>query len=184
MYHYLGSFQLYENSRVIRQFGYRCQSYIDNVCFDCLIELVSLPELLPSQSTEVQISFISIKLIAPLINIGCVLQICEGSKPVGVLSISHDPWARVEDWIAEGEIRKAVVDRIGWTTAGILMEGNIKTVLTSKDMGLQEWQEINRVLKSGEMLRVLIDKIDKVDRVIRVSFVDRVSSPNSAYNTL
>jgi hypothetical protein len=123
-------------SRVIRQLGYRCQSYVDRIRYDCLIELVDLSELPPGKSAKVQISFISIKLVAPLINIGHVIQIHEGSKPVGEVSISHDPWANVEAWIAEGEIRKAVVQRIGWTSAGILMEGDIETILTSKDMGL------------------------------------------------
>jgi hypothetical protein len=174
MYHYLGNFQLYENSRVIRQFGYRCQCYVDNVRFHCLIELVDLSELLPGKSAKVQISFRSIKLVAPLIKIGCDYQICEGSKPIGEVSISHDPWVKVEDWIAEGETRKAVVKRIGWTAAEILMEGNVVTVLTSQDMGLQEWKEIGHVLKSGEILRVRIEKIDKIDRTIKVSFVDRL----------
>jgi hypothetical protein len=173
MYHYLGSFQLHDNSRVIRQFGYRCQSYIDNIRSDCLIELVNLSELLPNRSAKVQISFVSIKLVAPLINIGCVYQICEGSKPVGEVTISQDPWANFEKWIAEGEIRKAVVKSIAWTTAEIFMEGSISTVLTSQDMGLQEWKEIGQVLKTGEIIRIHIDKIDVIGRQIQISFVDR-----------
>ena len=175
MYHYLGDFQLHENSRVIRQFGYRCQCHIDNISSDCLIELVDLSELLPGKSAKVQISFLSIKLVAPFIKIGCNYQICEGSKPVGEVSILHNPWVKVEDWIAEGEIRKAVIKRIWWTTAEILMEGDIATVLTSKDMGLQEWKEISQVLKSGELVRVHIEKIDKIDRTIKVSFVERAA---------
>jgi ribosomal protein S1 len=98
----------------------------------------------------------------------------KGSKPVGEISISHDPWAKVEEWIAEGEIRQAVVQRIGWTAAGILMESDVETVLTSKDMGLQEWKEIGQVLKSGELVRVRIEEIDKIARTIKVSFIDRV----------
>lgn len=173
MYHYLGSFQLYENSRVIRRFGYRCQSCIDNVSYDCKVDLVDRSELTPNNSTKIQLSFLAIQLVAPLINIGNVYQMNEGSRPIGEVAILHDPWAKVEDWISEGEIRKAVVERIGWTTAEILMEGDIATVLTSKDMGLQEWKEISQILKNGEIIRVRIEKIDKIDRTIKVSFVER-----------
>jgi hypothetical protein len=79
MYHYLENLQLYENSRLIRRFGYRCQSYVNNIYYDCLIELTDLSELLPSQSAKVQISFISIKLVAPLINrpLAKVRKICK-----------------------------------------------------------------------------------------------------------
>jgi predicted HNH restriction endonuclease len=138
MYHYLGSFQLYENSRVIRRFGYRCQSCIDNIRYDCKIELIEQSELLPNSSTKIQISFLLIQLVVLLVKTGNVYQLNEGSKPIGEVTILQDPWAKVEEWITEGEIRKAVVERIWWTTAEILMEGDIATVLTSKDMGLQE----------------------------------------------
>ena len=176
MYHYLGDFQLYENSRIIRQFGYRCQSCFDNnTRSDCLIELVDQLELLPGNSAKIQVSFLAINLVAPLINVGDTCKMYEGSRPVGEVYISHDPWAKVEEWIAKGEIRNAVVGSIGWTSAGILMEGDIRTFLTSQDMGLQEWKEIGQVLKSRELVRVRIEKIDKKDRIVEVSFVDRVA---------
>jgi hypothetical protein len=117
MYHYLGSFQLYETSRSINSYRNRCPCKIDNAYYDSIIEIINQSELAPSKSVEVQISFLSIDLIAPLIKVGGVYQVCEGSRPIGDVLILHDPWDKFEQWITEGEIRKALVGQIDWTTA-------------------------------------------------------------------
>jgi transcriptional accessory protein Tex/SPT6 len=44
----------------------------------------------------------------------------------------------------------------------------------SQDMGLQAWAEISQVLKSGEIIKVRIERIDKIARQIKVSFVAKI----------
>jgi hypothetical protein len=174
MYHYLGNFQLYETSTT-KHSEYRCPCKIDGAYFDCQIKMVNRLELCPGESVEVQICFLSIDLVAPCIKVDNVYQLYEGSQPIGEMLITQDPWYRVETWVSEGEIRKAIIDDIGWTRAKISVEGGIIAFLGSEAMGLKAWEEISLVLKSGESVRVRIEKIDKVSRNIKVSFVDRVT---------
>jgi hypothetical protein len=180
MYHYLGRFHLYKTAKFVKYSGLRCPCEIDSAYFDCQINLVDLEQIAPGESAEVEIIFIAIDLVTSLIQIGNHYQICEASWPIGEIFIDKDPWHNIESWACEGEIRKAFVKSVFQSVAGISMdsisiEGGIETCLMSEDVGLQEWDDINKVLKEDEFIRVRIDKIDKVCRQIKVSLIDRAS---------
>lgn len=171
MYHYLGNFQLYETSKFHKYSGYRCLCRIDDAYFTGKIEMLDRTELAPGEFTRVQIWFLCIDLVAPRIQVGSIYQVCEGSRPIGEISIAQDPWNEVEKWILVGETRTAVIQSIEWTRAIILVEGGITTVLSSHAMGLQAWEEISQVLKNGDVVKVQIEEIDIVERKINVSLV-------------
>jgi hypothetical protein len=179
-YHYLGKFQLYESCKC------PCFSYLRRPCkiidryFDCQLTLVGQERLNPGESGEVQVTFLCIDLVSPLIQIGDCYEICEGSRPIGEIVITQDPWIDISAWISEGEIRQAVVGEINWTTAGVILEGGIASCLMSQDMGLQEWEEIGQVLNHGDIVKVCVEKIDKVSREIKVSFLEKILCQDSS----
>lgn len=175
MYHYLGSFQLDETAKYDKHSGLRCLCKIDNEYFNCQVDIIDYEKVSPGESAKVKITFLSIHLVASLVQVDSYYQLCEGSRPIGKILIAKDPWSDLKTWISEGEIRKAIVDRIGWTAAGIVMEGGVSTYLMSQDLGLKEWEEIDQVLRVGEIVTVRVEKIDEIGRKIKVSFVDRVS---------
>jgi ribosomal protein S1 len=177
MYHYLGRFQLYETSNCdhFSDSSYLCK--IDDKYQFLKIKIVGSVKFASGESVEVQVIFLKIDCVASLVKVGTKLPIIlpYGLETIGEVLITKDPWNDVETWVAEGEIRKAVVDSIGWTAAGILIEGGIETSLMSQDMGLQAWEEINKVLKDGDIVKVRVEKIDKLYRKIKVSFIDKAS---------
>jgi hypothetical protein len=180
MYHYLGRFHLYETAKCVKYSGLRRPCEIDSAYFDCQINLVDLEQIAPGELAQVEITFLAIDLVTSLIQLGNHYQICEASRPIGEILIDKDPWNDIGNWASAGEIRKAFVSSVFESVAGISMEsisikGGIKTCLMSEDMGLQEWDDINKVLKVDEVIRVRIEEIDKVYRQIKVSFVDRAS---------
>lgn len=177
MYHYLGHFTLYETRRSGRRTpirsGFRCLSKIGEEYFDCVVEFVSQQELSLGQCTDVRLSFLSIREAASRIRVGDSYQLCEGSRPVGEVRITKDVWGDIETLVSLGDVRRAIVESIGWTRAGLSIEGGLTTDLSSQDMGLQQWDEIGRVLRRGDVLRVRVERIDREARAIRVSFVER-----------
>jgi hypothetical protein len=180
MYHYLGRFQLYETAKCSKYSSLRRPCEIDGAYFDCQINLVNLEQIAPGESAEVTITFLAIDLVTSLIQIGNHYQIYEASEPIGEIFIDKDPWHNIESWACEGEIREAFVRSVFQSVAGISMEsisikGGIETCLMSEDVGLQEWDDINKVLKEDKFIKVRIEKIDKVYRQIKVSFIDRAS---------
>lgn len=113
-------------------------------------------------------------MVANLIKLDSSYQLCDGANPIGEIFLTQDPWSELEDRISEGEIRTAVVDSIGWTAAELVIEDDITTFLMSQDIRLEAWEEINQVLRLGELVKVRIETIDKVARKIIVSFIDKI----------
>jgi hypothetical protein len=177
MYHYLGHFTLYDTSRSGRitplRSGFRCPCKIGEEYFDCMVEFVIQQELSLGNSADVRLSFLSIRDVASRLRVGDSYQLCEGSRPVGEVRITRDVWSDIETLASPGEVRRAVVESVGWTRAQLSVEGGITTDLSSQDMGLRQWDEIGQVLHCGDALRVRIERVDREARDIRVSFVER-----------
>jgi hypothetical protein len=173
MYHYLGHFRLYDGQTKPLRSGFRCPCKIGDEYFDCIVEFVSQQEVSPGKSADVRLSFLSVADIAPRLRVGDSYQLCQGSRPGGEVRITHDVWSDIETLASPGEVRRAVVESVGWTRARLAVEGGITTDLSSQDMGLRQWDEIGQVLHCGDALRVRVERIDREARDISVSFVER-----------
>jgi hypothetical protein len=173
MYHYLGHFTLFDGRRTPLRSGFRCPCKIGEEYFDCMVEFVGQQELSPGQSTDVRLSFLSVRDVASRLRVGDSYQLCEGASPVGEVRVTRDVWADIEVLVSPGEVRRAVVESVGWTRAQLSVDGGITTDLSSQDMGLRQWDEIGQVLHCGDALTVRIERVDRDARDIRVSFVER-----------
>ena len=138
-----------------------------------MVEFVSEQELPPGQSTDVRLSFLSIRDVASRLRIGDSYQLCEGTRPVGEVRITRDVWSDIETLVSPGEVRRAVVESVGWTRARLSVEGGIITDLSSQAMGLRQWDEIGQALHCGDALRVRVERIDRDSRRIEVSFIEK-----------
>jgi hypothetical protein len=178
VYHYLGHFKLYEASKSGRtaplRTGFRCPCKVEGELFDCLAEFVGAQEILPGESTDVRLSFLSMQLLASRLRVGEVYELCDGWKPVGEVRLTKDVWNNIDSMVAVGEVRAAVVSKVGWTRAHMSVEGGIDTDLSSQDVGLQPWDEIEKRLCVGDRVRVRVEQIDKPNRQIRISFLEKV----------
>lgn len=174
MYHYLSHFTLHDERRTPLRSGFRCPCKIGEEYFDCIVELVSQQELSPGRSADVRMTFLSVREVASRLRVGDSYALYEGTRPVGEVRITHDVWGDIDTLPALGEVRRAVVESVGWTRARLSVEGGITTDLSSQDMGLRQWDEIGQVLHCGDALRVRVERIDREAREIRVSFVERV----------
>jgi hypothetical protein len=181
MYHYLGNLQWYESCRYPCFSKKRLPCKIVDRYFDCQLDLVDQEMLMPGESGEAQVTFLSIDLVAPLIQVGGYYEICEGSRPMGKIFIISDPWVDLRESICEGEVRRAEITWVNWTAAGIILEGGIPTWLKSEDVGLRGWEEIGQVLHHGDIVKVHIEKVDEICREIKVSLVEKVLCDNSSY---
>jgi ribosomal protein S1 len=185
MYHYLGNLQWHESC------GYSCFSSMQVLCkiadrwFFGRLDLVDRERLNPGESGEVQVKFLRIDLVSQLIQVGSHVRI-HGHQGVqsslqsisGEILITQDPWINCSEWISVGDVRRAEVGEIKWTTAAIVLEGEIESCLMSQDMGLKEWEEIGQVLNHGDIVKVRVEKVDEVSRKIKVSFVEKVLCQN------
>lgn len=178
MYHYLGHFKFYETSKSGRitplRTGFRCPCKIDSEFFDCFAEFVGTHEILPGESTDVRLSFLSTETLASRLRIGEAYELCDGWKPVGEVRLTKDVWSNIDSMVAVGEVRGAVVTKVGWTRARLSVEGDIDTDLSSQDIGLKPWDEIEERLQVGDRVRVRVEQIDKPNRQIRISLLEKV----------
>jgi hypothetical protein len=179
-YHYLANLRWYESCR------HRCSTDMRMPCkiidhyFDCRFDLVGRVMLMPGESGEVRLTFLSIDLVASLIQVGGHYEIYEGSRPIGEIFIISDPWIDLRASISEGEVRQAKIAWVNWTIAGIILEGEMPTELEFEDVGLMEWEEIGQVLNRGDIVKVRIEKVDEVNRKIKVSLVEKVLCDSSS----
>ncbi|MEI9864821.1 MAG: S1 RNA-binding domain-containing protein [Limisphaerales bacterium] len=60
------------------------------------------------------------------------------------------------------------------TRVALELDGGIITQLSSKNVGLQPWAEIAEMFKSGDRVKVKVEKVDKQNRSIEVSFIEKV----------
>jgi hypothetical protein len=171
MHHYLGHFTLYDTSRGGRSSplgsGFRCPCKIDEEYFDCMVEFVSQQELSPGASADVRVSFLSIRDVASRLRVGDSYQLCDGARPVGEVRVTRDVWSDIETLVSPGEVRRAVVESVGWTRPRLSVEGGIITNLSSQAMGLRQWNEIGQTLRCGDALRVRVERIDRDTGALR-----------------
>jgi hypothetical protein len=182
MYHYFGTFQLYEIART-----HRLDSSSIGVCkindryFDCYVNLVDQESISRGEFDEVYITFLRADLVTPLIQIGDRYQVHlpdyendDLSHLGGEILIHGDLWAEIERWGSRGEVKQVIVGNISWTIAEIVFEDGIRGWLRSQDVGLQEWEEIGTVLRFDEVVNVRIEELDKVERKIKFALISRV----------
>jgi hypothetical protein len=173
MHHFQGDIYLCNHSK--KKFsGYRCLCKIESTYFDCQIDLIDRLELSPGSRAEVQISFLSINLVAPILKIGQTYQLYEGRQYFGEIFIREDPWIELEKWVHEGEVKDAIVESIDWTQAKVRLEGGIRESLSSESAGLKPWEEIRLKLEVGDHVRICVRSIDMASRKLCLSLVDRV----------
>jgi ribosomal protein S1 len=171
MYHYLGRFELDHKNKGSRFSEYKTLLQINGELFDCSINLVDQREIKPGESASATICFLSIRAVNNIISLGEVYPVMEGGNAVGQFSIDFDPWSTIDKLIATGDIRKAIIQSVGWTVAGIMIGDDITSILKSSDLGLQAWEEISTVLSCNDLVMVKVEEIDKLERQIVVSFV-------------
>ncbi len=145
---------------------------IDDEYFDCQLDMADRECLNPGECGEVQVSFARIDVVASLIQVDGRCEVCN-LHPIGELLITADPWVLIADTIVEGEIRKAVISRIGWTVGCVVIEGGITAHLRSQNIGLTEWAEIGHVLTEGMTVTVRVETVDQLTRQIGVSLVEQ-----------
>ena len=179
MYHYLAQFKLYETSKSGRsaplRTGVRCPCKVEGENFDCFAEFIVAEEIQPGDSTDVRLSFLSIELLASRLQVGEAYELCDGGKAVGEVRLTKDVCSNIDSMVAVDKVREAVVSKVEWTRARLLVDGDIDTDLSSHDMGLQPWDEIEERLHVGDRLRVRVEQIDKQNREIRISFLEKFS---------
>lgn len=176
---YRGILRLYENCKYPRYSIFRCPCKINDSFFDCSIEMLDREKLEPGESTEVEISFMRIDLVVPLIEIDERYQV--EIRSCGEILITGelwtDRWNRIEQKISVGKEQKAVVKYIDyWTHIFIAFDG-IGATLKWQDVGWQKWKEINQGLKEGDIFKVRIDEINRTRdymNMVKVSFIERI----------
>ena len=138
-----------------------------------MVEFVNQQDLLPDHSADVRLSFLSIRDVASRLRVGDSYELCEGARPIGEVRVTRDVWSDIETLVSPGEVRRAVVESVGWTRARLAVEGGIIADLSSEAMGLRQWDEIGQTLQCGDALRVRVERIDRDSRRIEVSFVEK-----------
>jgi hypothetical protein len=177
MHHYAGKFSLLTTAQGGRKMplfsGYRCPCKIGGDFFDCSIELINQTELKPGDTASAEIVFRVINLVSSRIQLGCSYELCEGSKPIGTFLIETDLWSKIDNIIRKGEERFGIIQNTNWTIARLELDGGITVHLSSKNVGLQQWAEIAEMFKSGDRVKVKVEKVDKQNRSIEVSFIEK-----------
>jgi hypothetical protein len=182
MYHYLGTFQVHETARP-HMLGCRSTGLceINDHYFDCDVYLVNQESLARGEFGEVGINFLRVDLVTRLIQVGDRYRVHlpdyendDLPHPGGEIWIDSDPWSEIEKWGSVGEIKQVVIGYIGWTTAEIVLEDGVKSLLRSQDVGLQKWEEIGTVLRHDEVVNVRIEELDKVERKIKFAWIGQV----------
>jgi hypothetical protein len=140
MYHYLGRLRLYEASRSSRTTPISSG-------FRC-------PCKVGDEYWDCIVDFISESEISP----GEATDV-----RLSFVSIIH-----VAAFLAWGDVRHAVVDRIGWTQARLLIDGCIVAHLSSEDVGLRLSDEIGQTLHCGDAVTVRVERIDRDTRSIKI----------------